>query len=349
MVINFNTAQISSLALAQVGNPQRGETLKTSKELCQFGEEDKDMLTLAFTKPFRNLDPYHFHHASSIELNEMYSYAGTIFDQQDRFLTYGRKIARHLYDQTKHPNIKSGDLCIAYIEDIKVDGKSVSGISIVKSESLFPFLEISDKDGDLHLTTHNGIYPEKIDKGCLILNSDRETGCVVYTFDKAGADTNFWVRDFLGAKAKKDNDFKTRNYAEMCVSFAEEGLPGDVPTEERYRVANDAIQYMAERDQFDQNHFQEEVLKSPELVENFQTFKNQFTDENGEELEEKFAISKQQAKRAGGKIKGVLKLDTGVIMRFTPDFVERESDILERGYDEEMKMKYVKVFYNDEI
>ena len=349
MTVNFNTATITALSLAKVGNPQRGESLKTSKELCKFSDQDKDMLTLAFTKPFRNLDRYSFHHSSNIDLNEMYSFASTIFDQTDRFLTYSRKIARHLFDQTKHPNIKSGDLCIAYIEGIKVDGKPVNGISIVKSESLFPFLEISDKDGDLHLTTHNGIYPEKIDKGCLVLDTDREGGSILYTFDKSGADTNFWVRDFLGARAKKDNDFKTRQYAEMCVSFAEDGLPGDVPTEERYRVANDALTYMNEREEFNEGHFQEEVLKEPSLVENFQTYKNQFTDEDGEALDDNFTISKQQLKKASSKIKSALKLDTGVIMRFTPDFAERESDILERGYDEEMKMKYVKIFYNEEV
>ncbi len=349
MTVNFNTANISALTLAKVGNPQRGESLKTSKELCSFSDQDKDMLTLAFTKPFRNLDPYAFHHSSNIDLNEMFSFASTIFDQPERFLTYSRKIARHLFDQTKHPNIKSGDLCVAQIEGIKIDGQSVAGIAVVKSESLFPFLEISDKDGDLKLTTHNGIYPEKIDKGVLILNSDRENGAVVYTFDKSGADTNFWVRDFLGARAKKNNDFKTRQYADMCVQFAEEGLPGDVPAEERYRVASDAITYMNERETFDENHFQEEVLKEPSLVENFQTYKNQFKDEDGEALDEKFTISKQQLKKASSKIKGSLKLDTGVVMRFTPDFVERESDVLERGYDEEMGMKYVKVFYNEEI
>lgn len=349
MTVNFNTANISALTLAKVGNPQRGESLKTSKDLCVFSDQDKDMLTLAFTKPFRNLDRYSFYHSSNIELNEMYSFASTIFDQPERFLTYSRKIARHLYDQTKHPNIKSGDLCVAMIEGIKVDGQPVSGISVVKSESLFPFLEISDKDGDLQLTTHNGIYPEKIDKGVLILNTDKENGTVLYTFDKSGADANFWVRDFLGARAKKDNDFKTRQYAEMCVQFAEEGLPGDVPTEERYRVANDAITYMNERETFDENHFQEEVLKEPSLVENFQTYKNQFKDEDGEALDENFTISKQQLKKASSKIKGALKLDTGVVMRFTPDFVERESDILERGYDEDMGMKYVKVFYNEEV
>jgi hypothetical protein len=349
MTVNFNTANITALSLAKVGNPQRGESLKTSKELCQFSDQDKDMLTLAFTKPFRNLDPSSFYHSSNIELNEMFSFATTIFDQTDRFLTYSRKIARHLFDQTKHPNIKSGDLCIASIEGIKVDGKITNAIAIVKSESLFPFLEISDRDGDLQLTTHNGIYPDKIDKGCLILDTERENGTVLYTFDKGGSDTNFWVRDFLGARAKKDNDFKTRKYADMCVSFAEDGLPGDVPTEERYRVANDAITYMNEREQFDEAHFQEEVLKDPSLVENFQTYKTQFKDEDGEAIDDKFTISKHQLKKASSKIKGALKLDTGVIMRFTPDFAERESDILERGYDEEMKMKYVKIFYNEEL
>ena len=349
MTLNFNTTNITALALAQVGNPQRGESLKTSKELCQFSEADTDMLTLAFTKPFRNITPSSFHHSSSIELNEMHSYACTIFDQEDRFLTYSRKIARHLYDQTKHPNIKSGDLCIAYLNDVKIDGKSASAISIIKSESLFPFLEISDKDGDLHLTTHNGIYPEKIDKGCLIVDFGREAGCTVYTFDKSGADTNFWVRDFLGAKAQKNSDFKTKQYAEMCVAFAEDGLPGDVPTEDRYRVANDALQYMGERDKFDVNNFQEEVLKEPELIENFKTFREEYNDEEGDPLDNEFTISKPQLKRSSSKIKGVLKLDTGVVLRFTPDFVEREADVLERGYDEEMKMKYVKIFYHEEV
>ncbi len=279
----------------------------------------------------------------------MFSYASTIFDQSERFLNYSRKIARHLYDQTKHPNIKSGDLCIALLDEVKIDGKSVSAISIIKSESLFPFLEISDKDGDLRLSTHNGIYPEKIDKGCLIVNSERESGFCVFPFDKAGADTNFWVRDFLGAKARKNNDFKTRQYADMCIAFAQDGLPGDVPTEDRYRVANDALQYMAEREKFDVNHFQEEILREPELIENFKTFREQFTDEEGDPLDDEFTVSQQQIKRASSKIKGVLKLDTGVVMRFTPDFVEREADILERGYDEEMKMKYVKVYYHEEL
>lgn len=349
MKANFNKATLTHVSLAKIGNPLRGESLKTSKDVCTFDQADKDVLTLAFLKPFRNLDRYHFHHSSSLDLHEMHSFVSTIFEQPERFLTYSRKIARHLYDKTKHPNIKSGDLCIALLDYVQIDGTPCQAISIVKSESLIPFLEISDHDGDLQLTTHNGIYPDKIDKGCLIVNHDKDGGYLVYTFDKGGSDTNFWVRDFLGARARKDDDFKTKRYAEMCVSFADEGLPPSMTQEERYRVANDAMQYFNERENFDAKHFQEEVLKEPEIVENFNRYKANFTDEDGDPLAETFAINKLVAKKAGSKIKANIRLDTGVMLKFTPDFAERAEEIMERGYDEKMQMKFIKVFYNDEV
>ena len=43
-----------------------------------------------------------------------------------------------------------------------------------------------DVGGDLRITTEHGIDPEKIDKGCLILNSHEKTGYYVLTFDRAG-------------------------------------------------------------------------------------------------------------------------------------------------------------------
>lgn len=349
MNANFNKATLSHVSLAKIGNPLRGESLKTSKDLCKFGDEDKEILTLAFLKPFKNLERYHFYHPSSIDLHEMHSYVTTIFDQEERFLSYSRKISRHLYDKTKHPNIKSGDLCIAFIKGIQIDGTPCDAISIVKSESLTPFLEISDNNGDLQLTTHNGIYPDKIDKGCLIINHDKENGYLVYTFDKGGAETNFWVRDFLSARARKDDDFKTKKYAEMCVSFTDEGLPDNMTPEEKYRVANDAMQYFANKDTFNADHFQEEVLREPNIVNQFNQYKENYTDEDGEPISDSFAINKQIAKKAGSKIKANLHLDTGVLLKFTPDFAERENEIMERGYDENMQMNYVKVYYHNEV
>jgi hypothetical protein len=348
IVTNFNTAKVEGIALAKVGNPQRGETLKMSKELCRFGEEDAAVLTFAFLKPFKNLERYSFHHHANLELNELYGYVDSAFKEKEDFLNQARKTARLLFEKSKHPNIKSGELCMAYIDGIQVDGETCQALSIVKSESQVPFLEISDKSGDLELITHSGIYPDKIDKGALIIDYDKGGGYLVYTFDRAGGETNFWVKDFLGARKRRDSEYKTKQYAEMCNSFVKEGLDEGVKEEERFRIANNTAQYMAGKDKFNATHFEEEALKEPELIEQFKSFKSKYQDDEGNAIDEEFEIEKQVAKKVSGKFKPAIRLDSGVIIRFTPDFVEN-SDALERGQDPDSGRKFVKVYYEEEL
>ena len=346
--INFKKASVLSISLAKVGNAHRGEPLKTSRDLCKFDETDNEMLTHAFLKPFRGLERYSLHHHSELSLNEMYGYADSVFSQQERFLSFSRKMARHLYDKSRHPNIKSGDLCIALVGNVYVNKLPCTAISIVKSESLVPFLEISDKEGDLQLTTHNGIYPDKIDKGALLVDFQKDDGFLVYTFDKSGADANFWVKDFLGAKPQRDDEYKTKQYAEMCASFAKDGLPDDLGEEERFRLANQAAQYFSEKDQFESESFQQEVLKEPERIEAFRSYKDNYKDEEGKPVDEEFQIAGGVAKKAMGKVKSAVRLDSGVLLRFTPDFVDH-SDSIERGFDEERGQKYIKLYYEEEL
>lgn len=348
LVTNFNTAKVEGVALAKVGNPQRGETLKMSKELCKFNDEDAPVLTFAFLKPFKNLERYNFHHHANLELNELYGYVDNVFQDDTEFLNQARKTARLLFEKSQHPNIKSGDLCMALIDGIQVDGESYRALSIVKSESQVPFLEVSDADGDLQLITHNGIYPDKIDKGALIIDYDKKGGFLIYTFDKGGGETNFWVKEFLGARKRRDSEYKTKQYAEMCNSFVKEGLPEDVQEEDRYRIANSAMQYLAEKDQFNAQHFEEEALRDPQVIETFNQYKSTYQDEEGNKIDEHFEIENHVAKKVSGKFRPAIRLDSGVIIRFTPDFAEND-DVIERGTDESTGRKYVKVFYEEEI
>lgn len=347
LITNFTTAIVEQITLAKVGNPQRGETLKMSKELCKFGEKDSAVLTYAFLKPFKNLERNHFHHHADIELNELYGYIDNVFQKKEEFLNQSRKAARLLFEKSQHPNIKSGDLCMAYIEGITVDGEMCDAVSIVKSESQVPFLEIADRDGDLELLTHNGIYPDKIDKGVLVVNYDKKNGYILYTFDKSGGETNFWVKDFLGARKRRDSEFKTKQFAEMCNTFVKDGLDDDVHEEEKFKIANKAMQYLTEKDIFNASHFEEEALGDPKLIEQFQTFKSGYEDEDGNAVEEDFKIENDAVKKVGGKFKPAIRLDSGVIIRFTPDFIDSDG-VIERGVDEESGKKFVKVFYEEE-
>ncbi|NNE92579.1 MAG: hypothetical protein HKN23_13110, partial [Verrucomicrobiales bacterium] len=210
----FTEARLSGMALAKIGNPLRKEPLQTSKTLCQFQEEDADLLTHCFLKPFRSLE---LHELVDPESNELFKYTSEVFDDTASLVDKSALISRHLYANSNHPNIKSGDLCVALLDGILVNGEFTQAICIVKSESKVPFLQVALVDGDLQLKTQQGIYPDKIDKGCLILNHGRADGFAVYLFDKSG-NTQFWNREFVNAQPTRNDDYLTRRYSELCVA-----------------------------------------------------------------------------------------------------------------------------------
>ena len=346
---DFTEAALASLSLAKVGNPLRSEPLRTSKALCRFADSEAELLTHCFLKSFRSLELHQFHHHSDLEKNELYGYARTIFADNGSLLAQAAQIARHLQAHSNHPNIKSGDLCVALIDDVIVGGKAVQALSLIKSESKVPFLQISEKDGDLRLTTEQGIYPEKIDKGCLILNHDEENGYAVYLFDKSGGNTHFWNRDFVGAVPVKSDDYLTRHYSKLCLEFAEKGLPEDALQEERMEVANRSLNYLEDSEEFDLDDFQERALEKPERIEQFQSFKSDYEEENGSDLDDRFTVSKIEAQKAKKRLKSRMKLDVGVELRFSSGFISRADQFLERGHDEEKEMEYVKVWFYKEV
>lgn len=346
---NFRKAKLSAMSLAKVGNPVKNEPFQVSQSLCRFNDEEAELLTHCFLKSFRALELHHLDHHTSVESNELFGYAASIFDDNGTLLEQGANIARHLRSQSNHPNIKSGDLCVALINDIGMGGVAVQAISIVKSESKVPFLQISERDGDLVLTTEQGIYPDNIDKGCLIINHGRADGFSVYLFDKGGGGTNFWVREFCGARPVTNDDFLTRRYGELCVAFAEKGLPEDTPQEERMEVASKTMNYLNETDEFELDTFESTALEEPERIEQFKTFKEDYEEEQGEPLKESFTVSKKEAEKAESKLKSRMKLDVGVTMQFSSGFIHEANRFMERGHDEEKQMDFVKIYFHKEL
>lgn len=352
--IRFTSAYATGLVLAKVGHPQRDEPLQTSKEVFKIAEDDQDALTAIFLKPFKNLTAHRFSHHSSLDQHEMNAYSAAIFASEDGLLEKGCDIAKRLYAKSNHPNIKSGDLCISLIKDIEINGEMTSGLCILKSESVVPFLSISTRDGDLELHTEQGINPERIDKGCLIINHLAQKGYHVLTFDRSGSDSRFWVRDFLGVVPVTDSPFLTNKFAGMAVSFLEKekkaGPKGDdSPPWEDASAVRDAISYFEEKEHFSLQEFEEQVLKTPEAKTKFAEHRAKVEEETGQRLDESFEISKKDVSKAKKKIGAVMKLDTGVEIRLKPDVVSAPERVLEHGFDETRKMKFIKVWFNEDL
>ena len=113
--VNFNEACLTTLALAKVGNPLRGEPLLTSKKLCQFDDEEADLLTACFLKSFKSLELHKLRGERGPGSNPLFEYASAVFSNPGQLLDASAEIAKHLYAKSHHPNIKSGDLCISLI------------------------------------------------------------------------------------------------------------------------------------------------------------------------------------------------------------------------------------------
>lgn len=346
--VNFKNARLAAMSLARLGNPSQNEPLQTSRELCRFDEGDAAILTACFLKPFRALDAHRLHHHAEVTKNELHGYASAIFENNGSLLENGAHIARLLHSKSHHPNIKAGDLCVSLLDDIIVEGGQVQGLCIIKSETTAPFLQIMHVDGDLRLTTQQGIYPDKMDKGCLILNRRPEEGFVVFLYDKSGTGAHFWTRDFVQAAPVKSDDYLTRRYSELAVAFAEKGLPEEAPQPQRLEVAKSAMDYLAQTESFDLAEFRERALRQPALIERFDSFKSEYEEETGLELDDRFAVSKPEAKKAKKRLKSRLKLDVGVDLKFSSGFIDQSERFLERGFDEEKHMQYLKVYFHRE-
>jgi hypothetical protein len=348
--LRLDTATATRLVLAKIGHPQRGEPLQVSRKVHTIPEDQQERLTALFLKPFKNLPAHRFTHHASLDQHELNTCTKAIFADPSSLLARASEIASRLYAKSNHPNIKSGDLCIVHLKELHIEGELVQGICILKSESIVPFLTITARDGDLEINTVEGIHPEKIDKGCLIVNHWSSKGYYVLTFDRSGSDTRFWARDFLGVEPVPDSAFLTNAYAKMAVSFIEESQPpsDDTPPWETAQAARDALDFFEDREQFDLQDFEQAVLKKPELIERFQDHRARVEKEEGIPLETRFEISKKDVGKALKKIHAVLKLDNGVEIHVKP--ATGESDpILERGYDDQKAMKFIKIYYHRDL
>ena len=64
-----------------------------------------------------------------------YIYSSAIFQSPNLLVEQSINIAKHLYAVSTHPNIKKGELYIAYIKDCIIDGYKTNAVGIFKSET----------------------------------------------------------------------------------------------------------------------------------------------------------------------------------------------------------------------
>jgi hypothetical protein len=349
-MINLFNAHIASLSIHRVGNKSRNETILLSSEPYKTDDELTPLLKEFFLKPFRDKEEnyFHFTHEADLEFHELFSIASAIFDNPESIHEQSKKITQHLFDQSMHPHIKSGEVYIAYLENMQIDNEKVNGIGIFKSEIKQDFLQFSENESQLEAQLLQGVNLNRLDKGCLIFDAKKEEGYKILSVDSNRYDARYWLESFLGVDAFEDDNFYTKKYLKFCQNFAKDVVLSAEDKQQEVLFMNRAVNHFAKNDTFEESNFMNDVIGNPDLLPEFRHYKSEMAPKYSIEDLTTFPIANSAVTAARKKIKNVINLDTNIQIKL--DFINPESAerFVEKGWDEEKQMYYYLVYFNKE-
>ncbi|QLG46317.1 nucleoid-associated protein [Costertonia aggregata] len=349
-MINLYPTQIESISLHRIGNKNKSEAIFLSAEPHVLNDETTGLLKEYFFRPFREKEEnyYHLSNEVDVEFNEVYKIVSEIFSEPSSTHANSKKLATYLYEQSNHPHIKSGEVYVAYLSDVLLDNVKVDAVGIFKSELKHDFLQFEEKGGNLDIVIQQGININKLDKGCLIFNVNKEEGYKVLSVDSNRYDTKYWLENFLGVDVLSDDNFKTKNYLKFCQNFAKDVVLPAEDKQQEVLFMNRAVNHFAKNDAFEETDFLNEVIENPELIPEFKHYKVEKGPKYSIEDVSTFDIANKAVSDARKKIKNVINLDTNIQIKM--DFINPESaeKFVEKGWDEERQMYYYLVYFNKE-
>ncbi|OFX55429.1 MAG: hypothetical protein A2046_12470 [Bacteroidetes bacterium GWA2_30_7] len=347
-MLEFNKVELQKLSVNYVGNKSRDEMLQCSEYTAKLDDTLNIILLKYFLSSFDNqAEFYNLHHESDLKLNEIYTYVGELFENPENFYKQNVNISRHLYEHSTHPKIKAGEFYVVYFKECVVDGKTTDAIGLFKSENKDTFLKVQQTKDNFEINFEDGININKLDKGCLIFNTEKENGYLVSIVDNVGkgSEAQYWKDDFLHLKARNDNYHNTKNILTLCKNFVVKKLPNefDVSKADQADLLNKSVKYFKQNESFGIDGFTKEVIGDPDVIKSFNNYRQQYSEEHDVQLITDFDISAQAVKRQQRVFKSVIKLDKNFHI-----YVHGNHKLIEKGFDEATGMNFYKVFFKEE-
>ncbi len=349
-MIDYSQVKIENVVVHHIGNRTEGEPLKYSKSALRLMDEETvgEVLTSYFFRSFKTEAYFNFvGEDENIEANPLFQWIASIFDRPDKLYDTSIEVAGFLYEQSNHPKIKGGEFYMAYFSNCVVDGEVTDAIGIFKSENKETFLKVYLKDQTFELGAQEGINVRKLDKGCIIFNTEKEAGYKISMVDNInkGQEAHFWKDDFLGLQPREDNYYFTQNYLSLCKDFVVDVFndENDVPKPDQIDMLNRSIDFFDKKNDFKRDEFEQQVMRQPEIIEAFNDYRSTFEEEKALPLNDSFDISRSAVKSEKKHFKSVLKLDKNFHV-----YVHGRREHLEKGFDPAKGMNYYKLFFEVE-
>lgn len=332
----------------KVGNPTRGEALKISPNALTLNDIlVQQLLTKYFLGNFNENEHFHFTHVSHLEMNEVYNYARLLFEETKDFVQHSAMIAQFLYTKSTHVKVKEGELYVATFEDVPFGNDYVKAVGIFKSETKQTFLKVFPHGDSLEMGQEEGININKLDKGCLIFQRNKEEGYIVTVVDNSNKqhDTQYWINDFLQITPYADAYHQTDKYMGLCKQFFTQEYPDkfEVPKSDQIDLMNRSLDYFKTKDEFNLKEFSEEVINHEDVIDSFMEYKRNYEQSKNFTIDENFDIHLAAVKKQAKSFKSILKLDKNFHV-----YIHGRRDLLEKGFDELAGKHFYKLYFDEE-
>lgn len=343
---NSEVTTLNGLCIHKVGNKSNEDSIIFSKRPLSPTKDVRKLLLSYFFSSFKSNEYYTFFHKTDLSYNEAYSYVSKIFDNEETIYENSVNLAEHLYEQSTHSKIKAGEFYVVYFKDCDIEGEIVDAVGLFKSENKDTFLKVYPSGDGFEIESQEGVNINKLDKGCLIFNTERKKGYIVAVVDNTnkGAEAKYWTEDFLNVRPRQDEYYNTQNVLTLCKNFVTKELPNefDVSKADQAEFLNNSVKFFKEKESFDMEEFANEVMAQPEIIEKFNKYKDDYLQEREIDIADNFTISDSAVKKQARAFKRVINLDKNIQI-----VIKGSRNQVEQGIDERGR-KFYKIFYIEE-
>lgn len=347
-MIDYVESKVLHVSAHVIGNGVNGEKLKLSSDLLDIEDDNLHQLLLTyFLSNFTSPEYYRFIAPDDdLNNNPLFKIASAIFSSPENLHENSIQMATHLYEVSLLPTIKSGDLYVAFLSDVRIANTNVDAIGIFKAENKDSYLRLNTSSPDFKIKADVGVSPQKLDKGCLILNAETKSGFKILVVDNLNnSEAQFWMNDFLQIAPCADSFHRTKNKMNLTRQYIDNQLDEEfnVSKADKIDFLNRSKNFFKSKDQFNQHQFEEEVLEDPSVIESFRNYERTLRSDKENEVIDNFEISANAVKTQVRVFKSVLKLDKNFHI-----YIHGNKQLIEKGFDEERNKHFYKIYFDQE-
>ena len=343
MKISINS--VSKMVVHFIGNKAKGDGVDFGGNLIPVEDIEQDIKKLV-AKSFDFCDLYHFYFESTVELNPVYTFVRTIFQDSNTFLQQSKHIAKILYDCSVDPKIKEGELSLFYLNGCELNGETCDAVAIIKSETQQQLLQVSRNNQQVTARKASGISLSKIEKGCIILAKDEEQGFQIAIVDnvRKGGETKYWKDSFLHVKSYNSPKHQTVSLTDICNDFINTTVAGTerLSMVEKAMISVRAKKVLQDNNTLSVNDYIEEVFQDFILETKFKEFISDKGLDDEIHKDGSINVDHTALKKAKTKVE-TIKLDSNFDIR-----IKGGEDRIVKGYDKNAGMNYYTLYFEEE-